>query len=283
MRSGQALVLVMMVLSVALTVGLSIATRSTNEVKITSAQEESARALEAAEAGLEKALGGTLQTGGYPQPTLGSGAIYVVAPTPAVMGKIKEYIIPYQLVEGQIATVDLTHYVRDAADPDRLRIRFCWGTNGSLVQAALEAALYYEDAGKIKIGRLIYDPLFGNVNRFATSSLPGGSFTGQLNKCPKDFKYTKLADFSSFGPNVVNAIDNTKLKMLRLRLMFNGSNSEPVALETAGQGDFGRQGYEYTSVGSAGTSTQKIRAVDLNYDLPMMFDNAAFSGTSLNK
>ena len=70
--------------------------------------------------------------------------------------------------------------------------------------------------------------------------------------------------------------------MLRLRLLFNGSNTEPVAVKSP-NGDFGRQGYEYTSVGSAGTSTQKIRGVDLNYDLPMMFDNAIFSGGALSK
>ena len=92
MKSGQALVLVMMVLSVALTVGLSIATRSTNEVKVTSSQEESARALEAAEAGLEKALGGTLE--GVNEANLGGSLAKYVIATPAPVSEAK-WLLPY--------------------------------------------------------------------------------------------------------------------------------------------------------------------------------------------
>ena len=273
MRSGQALVLVMMVLAVAMTVGLSIVARSANEVKVTSAQEESARALEAAEAGLEKALGGTLQIGGYPYPTLGSGATYVIAPTP-VLGNIKnEWIIPFQLVEGQVATVDLKNFTKP--NIDKMKIRLCWGTSGSSTpQTVLEATLYYVISGNTKIGRLIYDPT-GTL----TSSEPTGSFIGQLNLCPPGFKYSKVPDWGNFGSGID---EGTQLLMMRLKLYGNGTNAEPIAIKAPGA-DFGRQGETYISVGSAGTSTQKVRAVQLNYDIPTIFDNAVFSGTSISK
>jgi len=270
MRSGQALVLVMMVLSVALTVGLSIVARSTNEVKITSSQEESARALEAAEAGLEKALGGTLQ--GVSQATLNtSGATYVVAPTPVPGARLAEFVIPYQLVEGQVATVDLTNYDKPSAASEKDKIRFCWGTSASGNGPALEVSLYYAISGEDKIGKAIFDP----VNRIP-SSVSGPWPTAS---CPSGFKYSVKVPMSEFG---VANVDLVQFKMMRLRPLFNGATATPLAVITNG-GDFGRQGDDYTSVGSAGTSTQKIRGVELNYDLPGVFDNAVFSGTSLSK
>lgn len=274
MQRGQALVLVMMVLSVALTVGLSIATRSTNEVKVSSAQEESARALEAAEAGLEKALGGTLQTGGYPYPTLSNQSKYVVFPTPTPGARVDEWEIPYQMVEGQVATIDLRNYSRpgNLTNPDHTRIRFCWGTNGSSIHPALEATLYYSYLGVDKVGKVILDP----EGRIANA----GSNPWNNGNCASVFQYGKRLTWADFGMSIVD--DTPILKMLRVKLLFNGSNPEPLAVKSP-SGDFGRQGYQYTSVGSAGTSTQKIMGWDLNYDLPMMFDNAIFSGGSLSK
>ena len=59
-KSGQALLVVLLMLGVALTIGISIASRSTTEVEISTTQQEAARALEAAETGIEKALGGVV-------------------------------------------------------------------------------------------------------------------------------------------------------------------------------------------------------------------------------
>ncbi len=276
MKSGQALVLVMMVLSVALTVGLSIATRSTNEVKVTSSQEESARALEAAEAGLEKALGGTLE--GVNEANLGGSLAKYVIATPAPVSEAK-WLLPYQLIEGQVATVDLRNYVWPSSEKTKLSV--CWGTDGSGLNTAVEMTLYYVKTdvtpNQIRLGRIVYDP---------SGLMPSTTYTGGMNntsQCPTKMNFARSVgfDLNDFGTGT----DNTKFNPLMIRAKFygNGSNPEPLGFVTQNGGLFNQQGSGTTSVGSAGTSTQKVRGVELNYDLPMMFDNAVFSGGSLNK
>lgn len=268
MRSGQALVLVMMVLAVTMTVGLSIISRSTNEVKVSTAQEESARALEAAEAGLEKALGGTLQ--GVSQSTLANQAIYVVFPTPTP-SQLKEWKIPFELYEGQVATIDLRNFY----SVDSNNIRLCWGSDSpnSVTGPALEASLIYTIGGEEKVGRVVLD----EDDRLNSTFSPPFNPTGL---CP-EFKYGKSVDLSAFlGGDPLASVD---FLMLRLRLYYLGVEAEPVAIVLVGNADLGRQGDEYIAIGTAGTSTQKLRGVQLNYDVPTVFDNAVFSGGGLVK
>jgi len=53
---GQAVLIVLLIMVVALTVGISISTRSTKDIRQSTRTEESQRAFSAAEAGLEAAL-----------------------------------------------------------------------------------------------------------------------------------------------------------------------------------------------------------------------------------
>ena len=55
-ESGQALILVLLSLSVVLTLVLYVVSRSVTDVAVSSQQEESVRAFSAAEAGIEKTL-----------------------------------------------------------------------------------------------------------------------------------------------------------------------------------------------------------------------------------
>ncbi|MFH0863897.1 MAG: PilX N-terminal domain-containing pilus assembly protein, partial [Candidatus Gottesmanbacteria bacterium] len=57
-QNGQILLIVLLVMVVGLTMGLSLATRSATDVKISSQLEHSSRAFAAAEAGIEAALKG---------------------------------------------------------------------------------------------------------------------------------------------------------------------------------------------------------------------------------
>ena len=55
-NQGQALLIVLLTLSVVLTIVLSIVSRSITDISITSLEEDSQRAFNAAEAGVEQAL-----------------------------------------------------------------------------------------------------------------------------------------------------------------------------------------------------------------------------------
>lgn len=69
---GQILLIVVLVIVVALTVGLSVVSRTITNLKISKENEESQRAFQAAEAGIERALNeiDSLQSGGSTQSTL---------------------------------------------------------------------------------------------------------------------------------------------------------------------------------------------------------------------
>ena len=277
MKSGQALVAVLMALSILVTVGLSVASRSVTEVGITTSQEESAKALEAAEAGLEKAVGGTM-TGGQGSLS-GSGAVFVVTPVPE-MGHFKEYIIPFSIEEGETASVDMKGYVKPTtgSPTDNKKVRFCWGVNSSNPALALEVVLYYyKPDGHIAMGRRIYNP--GNsVQGLPSSRL--SDIDNQLNKCPVNFKYTADGNYADFMPSG-SSIDT--LSFFRVRIYGTMPNEmEQIAFSTNG-GTFVSQGSEFISVGSAGSATQKIRGVNMKYDVPSIFDAAVFSGTGLEK
>lgn len=56
MRQGQAVLIILLVVAVSLGLGISIIAQSTTDVKISEHEQESARAFNAAEAGIEKAL-----------------------------------------------------------------------------------------------------------------------------------------------------------------------------------------------------------------------------------
>ena len=55
-QSGQALLIILLVMAVGLTVALAIVSRSVTDIRISRQEEESARAFSAAEAGIEQAL-----------------------------------------------------------------------------------------------------------------------------------------------------------------------------------------------------------------------------------
>ena len=55
-QRGQALLIVVLVMAVALTIGLAVVSRSITDIKISRQEEESARVFSVAEAGIEEAL-----------------------------------------------------------------------------------------------------------------------------------------------------------------------------------------------------------------------------------
>lgn len=63
-QKGQVVLIILLILTVLLTVGLSVASRSVTDIKISQQSQESARALWVAQAGLEQAMKANVGTGG---------------------------------------------------------------------------------------------------------------------------------------------------------------------------------------------------------------------------
>jgi hypothetical protein len=265
MRKGQALVLILLILGVAMTVALAVVSRSVTEVSVSTVQEESARALEAAETGIEQSLGGLIAGSGSGRVPVTNASFNV---SNASLGGGSVYEVPYKLDAGDVATADLNGYSAG-------NFRVCWG---SATGSAVEVILYFRRADtSVGVGRLPFDSVAGRGNGFdstVVSGCPGG---------PGGYASSRLINFSDFGMVTTGppASRDTPL-FLRVRVLYNPT-PQPLAFLAQGSADFPSQATEIISTGQSGDASQKIRVVQMNPDLPAVFDSAIFSGTSLTQ
>jgi len=157
--SGQALLIILLIMAVGLTIGLSITSRSITDIKISELSEESARAFSAAEAGIEEVLL-VKESREFTFPE--TGAKYVA--TPADFGAGTEFAFPSLTNTNQVQTLWLANYddLTPAYTNDKLRV--VWGNPGE--EPALEVSVYYND-GAYKVAKFTIDP---NETRAATNS-----------------------------------------------------------------------------------------------------------------
>lgn len=266
--SGQALLIILLIMAVALTIGLSIISRSITDIKISQQTEEAARAFSAAEAGIEEALvTGTGGTGQFAE----TGASYQTATQGLGEGET-EFVFPQEIQVGEPQTLWLVEHNEDGSINETPyyttgSLDVCWGGT-----AALEVSIYYKDGTSYKVARGAYDP---DATRRATnnfSSPDPGSCAGLANK--------KILNFSGdFG---INPATKTLL-FLRLRVLY--ANAQ-VGAVTPGSG-IGQvlpaQGTRIESTGTAGAATRKVEVVRYYPAPPEIFDFAIYSGGSLSK
>lgn len=266
-QRGQALVVVLLILGIAVTVGLSIVSRSITEVSVSTAEDESARALEAAEAGVERALGGVVAVDGPAGTGTFQEASFSVSNTG--VGNSQLYEVPNLLPAGDAATVRMTGYGGN-------RVRVCWGDEDTGDVPAVEVILYYRDSGGVvRVGRAGYDDQYGSRgNGFEDTQ--NGSPACNGGGATRRYEYRADVDLDDLGmPNGGSPL------YLRVRMLYNTAD-QPVLVRSVG-GNLPGQASEIISTGQAGGSTQKLRVLQSDPDLPMMFDAALFSGTSLTQ
>ena len=182
LRQGQALLVVLLMLGVALTIGVSIASRSVTEVEISATQQEAARALEAAEAGLEKALGGVVVTDVSSEAVApGSQESYSVAFRQ--LADSQELRFP-GIRAGDNVTINLEPpSPTPIVVPGNARALVCWGympTPG--LEPAIEVVVYASRSGTYEARRWAIDPIVArrSENGFSAPQSGGGS-------CPSVF------------------------------------------------------------------------------------------------
>lgn len=287
-RPGQALLVVLLMLGVALTIGVSIASRSTTEVEISATQQEAARALEAAEAGLEKALGGVIVSDTLSEP---------VAP-----GVPERFSVSFtQLVDadtmrfpgirgGDNVTVNLEPPAPtvDPPMPNDARVLICWGyqpTPG--LEPAIEVVVYSRrnESGmeRYETKRWAIDPILArrSENNFSAPFSGGGSCPSVFSDGSGVFLYRSVVS----GIRSIAPADRPLY--LQVRTLYNGDNLQPVAMGTrcsgCGVGGWNwfvpRQGEEIVSVGQAGSTTKKLKVTQTYFDPWPIFSDAVFSGS----
>lgn len=257
MKNGQALAVVVVIIGVVLTIGLSIATRSVTEVNISTGQKESASALEAAEAGVEQALGGQIGTGNASGTT--QNASFDVQNS-VVSGSA--YTVPYKMDRGDVATVNLNGFSGTG-------ICIYFGET-TTTEVALELILYSRNGSTYSVGRQGIDP-----------DSHGNGFSGLTASANCSLSWSGHETWT----NLVNMgmPSGHQPVQLRIRMLYN-STAQPLVIAPAVAGiNLPAQGNEIISTGRSGESVQKVRVVSLNPDLPLVFDSAIFSGGDISQ
>lgn len=284
MQKGQVLAVVLLILGLVATVGLSLASRSVTEVRVSTTQEESARALEAAEIGLERYLGELIEpTPGVKTDLPDIDAGYYI-PSVGTIGKESFYKVPFPLVEGDVATVD-TPTCTGGLGNTCPKIDICWAKDDPPAERKIEISFFYvmgdgPNAGRVGIRRIGFDP--ENVlPGFTDDSIVEGA---TCDTTDTTYDYGVTLKLNSDNKGVDLNLGTNSLLFIRVRMLGNGSIAEPVALAFGvGNAIFPQQGGEVIAVGEAGESVQKVKAKVLLWDLPPMFDGPIFAGGNLIK
>jgi Tfp pilus assembly protein PilX len=254
--SGQALLIIVLIMAVGLTIGLAVVSRSVSNIKISEQTEEASRAFSAAEAGIEEALK-SLTIGTF-EGELTSESRYKT--TVVMVGEgVQQFIFPQEIQVDKPETVYLARYNTDGTLTQFYTgnsIDVCWNGN-----AAIEASLYYNSGG-YKVARYVVDPV---SNRTPGAELPSsGSCAGLTRK--------KTLTLPS-GVGVT-------LLFLRLKVLYEKAKVGVVA--QSGK-TLPSQGVKIESTGTAGSSTRKIEVFRSYPVPPAILDFALYSGGNLSK
>lgn len=271
-QSGQAIIIILLVMAVGLTIGLSIISRSITDIRISQQEEESARAFSAAEAGIEEALGQNLAAGESLSRSVG-GIDYHVSATAQGSGRDFDFGAG-QFDEGDIQTVWLIEHTNGdlggPSFPANGTIAVCWGEEAT---PAIEVTIIYQSGGSFRVARGAYDPV--GVRRTQNGFDPPEAGVDAAKCGDLDFE----KDISLTGLGIPGT---ATLYALRLKLLYNDS---PQPLRVWGSTNFPSQGKCFVSTATIPESgiTRKVQQCQFHKAPPGIFDYVLFSEGDLTK
>ena len=263
MRSGQAALIVLLVIAVALGFGLSIISQSTTDVRISKQEQESARAFNAAEAGIEEALKNISTVAlGVPQELSGLDA---GVESSYVVSGANQLEAVYQ--ENDTAQISLLN-----SDPTLTNLLINWVkadstienpgcTSESQTPASLEITVIKGAASNYAKRNFAYNACNALGNGMTNVNTPG--LTGYLRR--------------------VNIPLESGDALVRIRPIYN-----QTSLWIRGNVDLPLQGYAIASTAQVGTveqaaATKAIEVTRTEPGAPSIFDYVLFSGSNLVK
>lgn len=284
-QKGQIILILILVMTVALTIGLSIVQKSLVDVSTASKVEQSSRAFSAAEAGIEKALlENTTNIHSLENFSDNSSKIKsivdtgLIPATPVQNPQTLQY--PQQdalekstikregIAQVWLAQPDSTDnpptsfYIQDS-------LEIYWGTDPN-DEPALEVTIIYYNNG-YKSFKKYFDPLSRGVG--FESITCNGENTPKAGTIA--YRCKKL--LSGLPSNLI---------LLRSRLLYNSAD-QPLAFQalgTCGQGcSFPPQDRKIISTGEAGETQRRIQIFQQNKVVPPFFDYAIFSTDRVGK
>lgn len=280
--SGQALLLVLLSMSVVLVVVLSIVSRSVSDISLTRRGEESERAFSAAEAGIEKAL----IVGTTASSDLGNGSFFNATVTDISAGA-SYFNFPQEFVSGESGTIwfvshdgsgNLTCTGLPCFTGNSMNV--CWDKTSH--SSAVEVSVYYDTSGNGKaINGDFSDVKVIRAGFDASGNTGNNMFSPALGNCTLGEKNY----FSSASINFANmgiACSNSQgcLLSVKIRPLYN---TTPQTLGISVTGSLPGQGRMVDSIGTSGDSTRRVQVYQTYGELPSIFDGVLFSPSDIQK
>jgi hypothetical protein len=271
-QRGQVLLITLLVLAVAVTIVLSLVSRTTGDVALNTQTEESTRAFSAAEAGIEQSL--KLQQA-VPNPTpLPMGTKVNV--TQQDIGDTTEiFEFPNVTTHGFTSTLWLVPHdtngkpvltgVGAYAGTDA---KVCWNDKAG---AAMDISLYYEHAGDLQVGRVAVNP----AENGPLDSLNNKFLIATEKDCSPSLIGYSWYDFNFSAVGFQTSTNDVPV-MLRLRPLY--ADTQIAVVPVVGE-KFPAQGREYVSCGTTPSNVKRCVQVDQYYKTADgLLDYVVFAG-----
>ena len=277
-QQGQVALVILTVMAIALTLGVSVSRQVVTDVSVSEREEKSYQAFSGAEAGIEEALRQLEENSGEAPEDFSLSTEDVGADVTVdfvASGGTDEYIYPRTLIRpGESVVVWLRNHDADGTLDESSgyggdTVDLCWGGGG-----AMEVTYFYNDGGNYEIKRYGYD--FNSDRRNLTGGQDGGNNFS-------DFTDTPCADLDHGVDDLDLGVTGGYVPLfLVFRPLYEGGRIGVVGTE-----DFPAQGQEIYSTGQIArdddsTISRRIRAFR-GWDAPAeAILGALFSGSSIS-
>lgn len=266
-QKGQAVLIVLLSLSVVLVVVLFILSRSITDISLSTKEEDSSRAFSAAEAGVERALVIGNSSGSLELATFDANVASFAEGSSVVT-------YPISLKSGENATFWFKRAGETTYNGDKAK--FCWGDKNTAIDTqapAIEISAYYLQAGVYKIARYTLDP---NSSRTASNKFTLAS-SGTCTVDGEQFQF-----YTTINLPVTGTLEYAMVKML-----YNTSIAHKIGIDVSVSTNASKtlpsQGSKVESAGSYGDANRSIEVYQLHPETPPIFANAIYSSSGIVK
>ncbi len=293
-QKGQALLLILLVMSLALTLVLSSVSRSVTDVEISKYEDDAIRAFDAAQAGIEKIMVGGTTSG--TKVDLGNQASYI--PVVASGSASSNYVkYPLMLSSGESAVFFFVNHNLNANGDLEIscggggcstptQIRLCWGMPGTPSDSDVTPALYvqyYYNFDEVNPDK------WQNMSNLA--DIRTETFTADTNATRR----TTLNNFSApdtsggvpcniepsaFSTHYDSFPVGKRLLFMKVTMLYNDT-PQPLGIRSASP--LPSQGNEVASTGQSGDVYRKLMLYQGYPEIPFELENAIYSKQSLTK
>lgn len=296
-QSGQTIIILLLLMLVALSIGLAVTQRSVTDVKTSTQTEQATRAFSAAEAGIEKALSSPLPMGASVPLSNDSSAKVDSSALLPVLGTFAgiEYPPIGRETTAQFWFIDPSKSFGDASayTYNNPYVDIYFGNENTSDKPALEVQVvmvsnnafytknyYFDSTWRIPSNNFTVVP--GCASQLMTKGILGDNhlfFCKYLMGPIKDVRLASNPPQAS-DPDCPSA--TCKLIMARVRLLYANENHK-VAMYPRNSAQFPPQINIYNSVGTSGQSQKQLQVFRVKDVIPPWFDFAIFSVNEIQK